>query len=65
VSWLKNKYLWLGLLAGIVATLLFLYRRQLSDLWNNRRTISDGAKVAGGTADVLDGLKGLWAGWTS
>lgn len=62
---LKNKFLWIGLLAGVLGTILFIYRGRISDLWNNRKTISDGAKVAGGAQDVFDGIKGLWSRVTS
>lgn len=55
----STKFLF-GVCVGILGALVWVNRKTISDLWNNRKAVSSGAKVAGGATDIWEGLQGLW-----
>jgi hypothetical protein len=51
---------WFGFFVGALGMALFAYRKQISDIINNRKAISAGGKVASGISDVVEGAKDLF-----
>lgn len=51
---------WFGVFVGAVLMALYAFRQQISDVINNRKALSAGAKTAEGAQQVADGVKELW-----
>jgi hypothetical protein len=50
---------WLGVFVGALAMALYAYRKPISDIINNRKAISAGAKTVEGAQQTFEGLKDL------
>lgn len=53
-----GKFGWFVL--GVVAGLLFAYRKELVALYQNRKSLSAGEKVVSGVGSVVEGGKALF-----
>lgn len=50
---------WFGVFVGALAMALYTYRQQISDIINNRKALSAGAKTAEGVQKTIEGAKEL------
>lgn len=48
-----------GLIVGAVIALLFAYRKQLGDLWHNRKSVGAAAQTVEGVDQTIKGLRSL------